>query len=310
MASRFTRRSFLGSSSRAMLGAGVALPLLRHRALRPFGDDPVLPLPTMDNPVTMPDNEWSPIESGLDPEDGTLKLFSYADYVNPDTISAFEAATGATIEYSTFDSEERLLSGLANESFTYDVVVGGTTLNLPRQVVGSLIQPLNHDYVANFANLLPVLQDPYYDLGAKYTIAYTVYTTGIGYRRDVVDEGLFAADDAWKVLWDPQFQGYVGVIDDAREALTLAMYSRNVFDTNTADPAIIEAAESDLRDLIEATNARLDILAYQKIPDGSSHVNQCWSGACSRPSSTFPRTPASRRSATGPRSAPRSPTTS
>jgi spermidine/putrescine transport system substrate-binding protein len=270
------RRQFIGQSTRLAMIAGLAVPLARRL---PTGDgDPVLPLPTMDNPLTMPDNEFSAIESGLEPEGGTLKLFSYDSYVNPDTIAAFEEAFGVTVEYSTFDTEERLLAGLANESFAYDVVVGGTTLNLPRQVVGNLIQPLNHDYITNFTNVVPSLQDPYYDLGSKYTLPYTLYTTGIAYRRDVLDDSLFTADDSWKVLWDPQYQGYVGVIDDARDALTLAMYYRGVYETNTDDPAIIDQAAADLRELVNLTSARFDILAYQKIPDGTSHVNQAWSG--------------------------------
>ncbi len=48
---------------------------------------------------------------------------------------------------------------------------------------------------------------------------------------------MFAGDDAWKLLWDPAYKGYVGVIDDMREALTLGMYYRGVTDTNTGDPA-------------------------------------------------------------------------
>jgi spermidine/putrescine transport system substrate-binding protein len=273
-----TRRQFLRTTSRLAVATGLAVPLTRHFGRVASGDGGDLPLPTMDNPLEMPDNDFEPIASGLDPEDGTFQLFSYPDYLNPETLAAFEATYGVTIEYSTFETEERLLAGLATESFAYDVVVGGTTLNLPRHVVGNLIQPLNRDYLTNFANVLPGLQDPYSDLGSKYTVPYTVYTTGVGHRRDVVDLTVFESDDAWTVLGDPAYQGYVGVIDDAREALTLAMYIRGVFDTNTGDPDIIAQAESDLRDLIAATNARLDILAYQKIPDGTSHVNQCWSG--------------------------------
>ena len=103
--------------------AGLAVPLARRL---PTGDgDPVLPLPTIDNPLTMPDDEFSAVESGLEPEGGTLKMYSYNSYINPDTISAFEKAFGVTVEYSAFDTEERLLAGLANESFAYDVVVGG-----------------------------------------------------------------------------------------------------------------------------------------------------------------------------------------
>ena len=56
------------------------------------------------------------------------------------------------------------------------------------------------------------------------------------------------------------------------------MYYRGVTDTNTGDPKIIDAAEADVKALVKATDARFDILAYQKIPEGTSHINQAWSG--------------------------------
>ena len=104
-----------------------------------------------------------------------------------------------------------------------------------------------------------------------------MYTTGIAYRRDEIDDAVFAGDDAWKVLWDPTYQGYVGVLDDAREALTLAMYYRGVYGHQHRRPRRSSTPpRPTCATLVAATNARFDILAYQKIPDGTSHVNQAW----------------------------------
>ena len=129
-----------------------------------------------------------------------------------------------------------------NESFAFDVVIGATTLNLPSDVVGNLIQPLNQEYLTNFNNVLRQPAGARTTTSARSTPSPTSCTPpALAYRRDVIDDAMFAADDSWKVMWDPTYKGYVGVIDDAREALTLAMYYRGVTDTNTGDPAIIDA---------------------------------------------------------------------
>ena len=47
---------------------------------------------------------------------------------------------------------------------------------------------LNHEYLPNLdVNVWPQLADPYYDQGARYTVPYVTYTTGIGWRVDLAD---------------------------------------------------------------------------------------------------------------------------
>ena len=43
---------------------------------------------------------------------------------------------------------------------------------------------MNHSYVPNLKNLWPEYQNPWYDLGARYTVPYTIYGTGVAYRTD------------------------------------------------------------------------------------------------------------------------------
>lgn len=234
-----------------------------------------LPLARVDAPLELPDNSHSAIESGLDPESGTLTIFTYPDYINPDTIEAFKSEYGVDVEIAIFDTEARLLAGL--QTTAYDLVIGATTIGLPRFVVGDLIQPINQEYLTNFSNVLPTLQSPYYDVGSKYSVPYTVYTTGLAYRRDVIDDAEIA-ETGWATIWDPTYRGYVGIIDDPRDALTMGMFKLGLTDTNTEDPDEINQARDAIIELVEATNARIDILAYQKIPEGTSHINQAWSG--------------------------------
>ena len=171
------------------------------------GGGDTIPLARLDNPVTLPDNGIEAVASGQEPESGTLRVLNYADYINPETQAAFEAEMGTTLEITVYDTEDKLLSNLRNNSLTFDLVMGATTLQLPKFVVGELIQPLNQEYLPNFSNVLATLQSPYYDVGSKYTAPYVVYTTGIAYRRDKIDDAAFAGDDGVEVAVGPRQQG-------------------------------------------------------------------------------------------------------
>ena len=311
MATGMSRREFVERSAQLAILAGLGGSLLSACGSSGGGSSaPSIPLARLDQPVTLPDNGIKPVASGLQPEKGTLKVLNYADYINPDTVSAFESALGTKVEISTYDTEDKLSSNLRNDSLKIDLVIGATTLGLPRYVAGKLVQPLNKDYLPNFSNVLQSLQSPYYDVGSKYSAHYTVYTTGVAYRRDIIDESTFAGDDGWKLLWDSTYKrASSGVIDDKREALTLGMYYRRDGHQHRR-PKIIDAAEADVKALVKATDARFDILAYQKIPEGTSHSNQAWSGDMVSRSSTCRRAPTPTCSATGSRPAPRWPTTS
>ena len=61
------------------------------------------------------------------------------------------------------------------------------TSTLYKLIDSGLIQPLNKSYLTNIGNVVAALRDPYYDKGGVYTVPYTVFGTGIGYRADRVD---------------------------------------------------------------------------------------------------------------------------
>jgi len=68
---------------------------------------------------------------------------------------------------------------------TFDVWFA-TVEYLSGVVAGKLIQPVNHSYLPNLKNVWPQLQSPFYDVHSRYSVPYTVYTTGIAWRKDKV----------------------------------------------------------------------------------------------------------------------------
>ncbi|MBF0847708.1 spermidine/putrescine ABC transporter substrate-binding protein, partial [Streptococcus danieliae] len=56
------------------------------------------------------------IDSGGDSEAGTLTIYNWGEYIDPELITQFEEETGVKVIYETFDSNEALLTKLKNSS--------------------------------------------------------------------------------------------------------------------------------------------------------------------------------------------------
>jgi len=235
-----------------------------------------LSIGTPQNPIKLPVTTDA-IGDGLPNESGTLEILNWADYQNPESIAIFEEKFGCKVVTSIYDTEEAAIAKLRNGTFKPDLILGMTDTGLAKLVAADLLQPLNRSYIPNFGNVISGLQSPYYDLESQYTVPYFIYGNGIGYRTDRIDKNAFASN-GYDILWDSQFSGKVGVLDSYRDTLAMAMFRAGNFDANTGDAAIIQKAGDDLVAMREATNPKVDILAYTEIPSGNRDLNFTWSG--------------------------------
>jgi spermidine/putrescine transport system substrate-binding protein len=238
-----------------------------------------IPLARRDHPVTLPiysDN--GPIGSGMDLEQGPLQLFNWAAYINPATVKKFEKEHNVKVTITTFENEDEAVAKLTAGKANFDV--WWTTVDLvSRAVAGKLIQPLNHSYLPNLKNVWPVLQNPYYDQHSRYTVPYTVYTTGIAWRTDKVKKAPAEYANPYDIFWDShQYAGKVAILDDQREALAMTLLRRRILDVNTEDPALINRAEKDLSQLTSTANVKVNVNDYTDVPSGSTYISQSWSG--------------------------------
>ena len=86
-------------------------------------------------------------------------------------------------------------------------------------------------------------------------------------------------DNPWEIFWKSQtYKGYVGVLDDARKSLAMAMLYRKFYDLNTEDPKPINQALADLKALVPICNPKINITEYQTLPKGESWLHEVWSG--------------------------------
>jgi len=151
---------------------------------------------------------------------------------------------------------------------------------LPKLVAGSLLQPLNHDYIPNLeANVWPELADPFYDQNAHYTVPYMVYSTGIAWRKDMVDEDIGARSNPYDVFWDSRYSGRIGIYDDYREAIGMVLTRNGISDVNTGSSKALALVEEQLKEMADKVKIRTTIDgAYAKLPEGQFAVHQSWSG--------------------------------
>jgi spermidine/putrescine transport system substrate-binding protein len=293
---RTSRRRFLAQSGGALaaLAGGDAL-ARAGAALARAGAAPVgpggIPLARRDRPVTLPlyeDNQ--PIASGKTPEKGTLEIFNWAAYVNPAVLKDFGKQYKVQVRVTTFENEEEALSKLTSGSVHFDVWFA-TAQYLAKAVAGKLIQPLNRSYVPNLkANVWPSLANPYYDVGSRYSVPYTVYTTGIAWRVDKLKKGPSSYANPYDVFWrSTSAKGKVAILDDQREALGMALLRRHVGDVNTENATLVSRAGADLSELTKLANVKVNVTDYQDIPSGATWLTMAWSGDMASAPSYMPK---------------------
>ena len=154
-----------------------------------------------------------PIASGLKPEKGPLQLYNWIQYINQDVVNAFEKKYGVQVQIRRSPRSTRRSRRSQSGAVQFDVFVP-ELVYLERLAVGKVLAPLNLDYIPNLErNVWPTLVNPWYDFGSRYTVPYTIYTTGIGWRTDKLP-GFNPAKLAnpWSALWaqGPKIAGKVG----------------------------------------------------------------------------------------------------
>src|SRR5512132_768578 len=281
-----TRREFLRTAAAVagptMAGSLIAACAAGRSARRR------IPLVRQDRPVAWGIHDDNlPIPSDLPVERGaTLRIYEWRQYLSNDVLDSFVRRyqdADVTVQTESFESWDAAVATLSRPDARFDVFFP-TVDQIGGLVEARLLQPLNHDYLPNLRNLWPQFSPsagPFYDQGLGYTIPYTVFATGIGWRTDMVAraDGPDRLRNPYDVFWNPAYRRRVGLYDSYREVIGMALLHDGVRDVNTRDAVELAEASRALEDLVRVARVALTTEgAYEGLPTGRFALHQAWSG--------------------------------
>jgi putrescine transport system substrate-binding protein len=192
-----------------------------------------------------------PVQAG----DKVVNLYSWADYVAPETLQRFEQETGIHVRYDTFDSSEVLETKLLTGGSGYDVVVPSSSV-LARGLAAGALREIPHEGLKGYANLDPDLLEKLaaVDPGNRYGVPYTWGTLGLGMNVEAVKQRLPNVPlNSLDLLFKPEYAGKlkdcgIAILDSPQEVFGLALHYLGK-DPYSTDKAALSAAEALLRQL-------------------------------------------------------------
>jgi len=212
-----------------------------------------------------------------------VNIYNWADYIGPDTVPGFEAATGIKVVYDTFDSEETLDGKLLAGDSGYDVVSASGDIIGPGIAVGEF-SPLDRSQLPNWRHLDPhalaVLAQ--FDPGNRYAVPYVHAIDGFAYDVDVVRARMRDAPvDSLDLLFKPEVIARfadcgVTFLDSPIAVLQLALnYLKR--DPNTTRPEDYQAAEALLMAVRPSIRAFETTTNTTDLANGELCIAMSWS---------------------------------
>jgi spermidine/putrescine transport system substrate-binding protein len=206
--------------------------------------------------------------------DGPLVYFNWADYIAPQVKKGFSQEYGVPFIESNFDSMQSMIAKM-DAGNTYDVIFpsakwtqllwqGGRLRKLPLQ------QMRNTEPIFSYYHYF---DDPWYDPRSAHSVPFTMYKTGIGWRKDKLGSSL---GGSWHDLWDAGAAGHDFMLDDQDEVLAVGSLLLGY------GPYAVQEGQLDaVTNLLIGLRGRLrafDSDDYDNLLNGDAWLTQGWSG--------------------------------
>ncbi|MCX4539413.1 spermidine/putrescine ABC transporter substrate-binding protein [Streptomyces sp. NBC_01565] len=205
--------------------------------------------------------------------DGDLVYFNWADFVDPAVFEGFQEEYGVKVVQSNFDSMEGMAAKL-NAGNRYDLIFP-TAKWAQRLVAGGRLRTIDHTRLKNAEAVFGgygYFADPWYDPGSAHTVPFTMYKTGIGWRRDRLGD----LTGSWGDLWNERAKGKVFVLDDRDEVLGMGALKLGL-GLSTSAPDELGRVTDTLRSLRPRLRG-FSSDSYNNLLNGNADMTQAWSG--------------------------------
>jgi spermidine/putrescine transport system substrate-binding protein len=177
------------------------------------------------------------------PLEDELIIYNWTNYLNEETIKAFEEEYGVTVRATDFfESNEELLAKIQGGARGYDLVAP-TGYMVEIMAGENLLSPLDLERIPNLANVEDRFLGLDFDPENTYHVPKDWGTTGFMYLTDKVSQDLTSWNDFYTVA--PEYSGRYTVLDGAVE-VTGSFLKKLGFSWNTTDQGEVDQAVEEM----------------------------------------------------------------
>ncbi len=183
----------------------------------------------------------------------TLTWYTWGGYTSDAILKKFTDEFGVTIKVDTYGSNEEMEAKFkAGGNPGYDLITPSDYMGSKMAAAG-LLEKIDFANIPNYPFIDPGHKGLYLDPNNEYSVAYNWGVTGLDY-----DSSKSNPITSWNQImaWPADLKGKLGLLDDQRELLGMALRQKN-FSGNTAKAEEIDAAKQALIDLKKAANYTL-----------------------------------------------------
>lgn len=173
---------------------------------------------------------------------GSLKVYNWGEYMDPQVLEMFEKETGISVTYDEYETNESMYPIIAKGAADYDLICPSDYM-IQKMSDEGLLEPINWSRIPNAKNI----DDQYfefargYDENNTYSMPYLWGTVGILYNKKMVKGPI----DSWGVLWDTRYQDDILMQKSVRDAFGVALKYLG-YSLNTTDEAQLDEAKQKL----------------------------------------------------------------
>ncbi len=173
--------------------------------------------------------------------ENTLRLYTWADYIDPKLVAAFESKFNCKLEIDTFDSNEAMYAKLTAGATGYDIYTPSSYM-VKAMIREKMLLPLDHAQLPNLKNVdaeyLKLALDP----KMVYSVPYMMASTCLAWQDGKIPN----AEASYAMLDLPELSGRITLLDDMREVLGAALLSLGL-GMNSTDPEDLAKARDVAR---------------------------------------------------------------
>ena len=204
-----------------------------------------------------------------------LSMMGWADYINPENISAWEAANNSKLVYDNYASNEEMFSKLqlSQGNSGYDVGMN-TDFMIKTLIEKGLIQKLDKSQLPNIGNIRPDFANLAYDPGNEYTVPKSAGSQGFIYDKTVITRPMKTWGDFLEAIQN-EASGRTSLLDDPLAAAPIIWSKGESW--NTTNEAILKDTEAFVEVLAKHIK-QFNSYPVQDVASGSVILAQCWNG--------------------------------